>query len=251
MQNPWRWLRSLIFVGQMYLMMAVFALYFMPMAMIDRCYAFSGVHTYCRWVRWSARWLVGLRSEVRGPVPQGEVLIASKHQSFFDIIILCSVLPRPKFIMKQQLKRMPILGWFALRIGCIPVDRGKRGAAIQAMLRDVEEGHASPGQLIIYPQGTRTAPGAQLPYKIGSGALYDQLGQTCIPAATNVGVFWPRTGIYRTAGLAVVEFLPAIPPGLSVETFMADLKMTVETASNALMREAGFDVTEEQQDGLD
>lgn len=242
MQSPWRWFRSLLFVGQMYLMMVVFAVAFTPLAAFDRRYAFAAVHTYCRWVRWSARWMVGLRSEVRGPVPTGEVLIASKHQSFFDIIILVSVLPRPKFIMKQQLKWMPILGWYALRIGCVPVDRGKRGAAIQSMLRDVKEGRSGPGQLIIYPQGTRTAPGAQLPYKIGSGALYGQLGQTCVPAATNVGVFWPRTGIYRKPGLAVVEFLPPIPPGKPLPEFMETLKTSVETASDALMRDAGFDV---------
>lgn len=240
MISPWRWLCSLVFVGQMFLMMALMALVFAPLAVFDRRYAFAGVHSYCRWVRFSARWLVGLRSEVRGPVPTGEVLIASKHQSFFDIIILCSVLPRPKFIMKQQLKWTPILGWFALRIGCVPVDRGKRGAAIQSMLRDVAEGRAGPGQLIIYPQGTRTAPGAQLPYKIGSGALYEQLGQTCVPAATNVGLFWPRTGIYRKPGLAVVEFLDPIAPGQPIATFMEQLKTSVETASDALMAEAGF-----------
>lgn len=121
-----------------------------------------------------------------------------------------------------------------------PSTAGKRGAAIQSMLRDVAEGRAGPGQLIIYPQGTRTAPGAQLPYKIGSGALYEQLGQTCVPAATNVGLFWPRTGIYRKPGLAVVEFLDPIAPGQPIATFMEQLKTSVETASDALMAEAGF-----------
>ena len=157
--------------------------------------------------------MIGLRSEIRGPVPEGEVLIASKHQSFFDIILICSVVPRPKFIMKKQLKWAPILGWYALRIGCVPVDRGKRGQAIAQMLADVRSGRSGPGQLIIYPQGTRVAPDAHRPYKIGTGLLYQQTGQRCIPAATNVGVFWPRHGITRKPGLAVVEFLPEIRRG--------------------------------------
>ena len=236
-----QWLRSLVFVGQMYLMMAVLALYFTPLAALDRKWAFAGVRTYCRWVRWTARWMVGLRSEVRGTVPTGEVLIASKHQSFFDIIIIVSEVPRPKFIMKASLRWAPILGWYAQRIGCIAVDRGRRAEAIAQMKRGVAEGKAGPGQLIIYPQGTRVAPGAHLPYKVGTGVLYEQLGQPCIPAATNVGVFWPRTGIGRKPGLAVVEFLEPIPPGKTVPELMALLESRVEEASNALMREAGFD----------
>lgn len=237
-----QYLRSLVFVGQMYLAMPVLAVFFTPLAAIDRKWAFAGVHTYCHWVRWTAGWMIGLRTEVRGEVPQGEVLVASKHQSFLDIILLVSVLPRPKFIMKSSLKYAPILGWYALRIGCVPVDRGKRAQAIEQMKAGVANGTATPGQLIIYPQGTRVAPGAWRDYKIGTGVLYDGLAQTCVPAATNVGVFWPRTGIMRKPGLAVVEFLPPIPPGKPVKAFMAELRETVESNSNRLMAEAGFKV---------
>ena len=186
--------------------------------------------------------MVGLRTEVRGEVPTGEVLVASKHQSFLDIILLVSVLPRPKFIMKRELMFAPILGQFALRIGCVPVDRGKRAQAIQKMTADVASGAQYPGQLIIYPQGTRVAPGVEMPYKVGSAVLYRELGQTCVPAATNVGVFWPRTGIYRKPGLAVLEFLPPIPPGLDPQAFTTRLREVVETRSDQLMAEAGFPV---------
>lgn len=240
MAYAWRWLRSLVFVAQMYLMMAVLAVFFTPFALVSRVWAFHAIHAYCNWVRWSARWMVGLRSEIRGTPPEGEVLIASKHQSFFDIIMIVSVTPRPKFIMKKSLRWAPILGWYAQRIGCVPVDRGKRGQAITQMVEDVKKGRAEPGQLIIYPQGTRVAPGAARSYKIGTGVLYEQLGQTCVPAATNVGVFWPRTGIYRKPGLAVVEFLPPIAPGKPLDVFMAELEQVVEGASDRLMAEAGF-----------
>lgn len=235
-----RWVLSLIFIIQMYLAMVVLAVVFLIPALIDRRGAWAGVHAYCRWVRFTAALLCGLRSEIRGEVPTGEVLIASKHQSFFDIILICSVVPRPKFIMKKELKWAPILGWYALRIGCIPVDRGKKGRAIAEMKRMVAEGAKVPGQLIIYPQGTRVAPGADLPYKVGTGLLYQQMKEVCIPAATNVGVFWPRHGILRKPGLAVVEFLPPIPAGRGVSDFMAELEQVVETASDRLMAEAGF-----------
>jgi 1-acyl-sn-glycerol-3-phosphate acyltransferase len=154
--------------------------------------------------------------------------------------MIYNAVPRGKFIMKRELMFAPLLGQYARRIGCVPVDRGKRGAAIAKMLADVTAGRQQGGQLIIYPQGTRVAPGVARPYKVGTGMLYDQLGQPCVPVATNVGLFWPRHGVLRKPGLAVVEFLPEIAPGLSRDDFMARLETEVETASNALMAEAGF-----------
>ncbi|MEO6301111.1 MAG: lysophospholipid acyltransferase family protein [Paracoccaceae bacterium] len=240
MPKPVRWILSVIFIVQMYLMMAVAAIVFAIPALISRDMAFVAVHFYCWWVRKSAALLVGLRSEIRGQVPQTEVIIAAKHQSFFDIILLCSVLPRPKFIMKRELIWAPFLGQYALRIGCIPVDRGKRGAAIVKMKADAQQGTGQPGQLVIYPQGTRVPPGEVKPYKVGTGLLYEQLAQTCVPAATNVGVFWPKHGLMRYPGLAVVEFLPAIAPGLAVAEFMRRVESQVEPASQRLMAEADW-----------
>lgn len=237
-----RWVLSLIFVVQMYAMMAILGVLFLPWALFSARGARAACKTYCVWVRFTARVLCGLRTELRGEVPTGEVLIASKHQSFLDIILIFSVVPAGKFIMKRELMYAPVIGQYALKIGCVPVERGKRGQAIAKMLRNVEQGSAEPGQLIIYPQGSRIAPGVRAPFKVGAALLYQQTGQTCVPAATNVGLFWPRKGILRKPGLAVVEFLPPIAPGLSREDFLKRLERDVETASNALMLEAGFDV---------
>ena len=185
--------------------------------------------------------MIGLKTEIRGTPPQGEVIIASKHQSFLDIIMIFSAVPAGKFIMKRELLWTPFVGRYGLRIGCVPVARGKRGAAIAKMVSDVKAGVAHPGQLIIYSQGTRVAPGVKAPYKIGTAVLVEQTGQPCVPAATNVGLYWPRTGIWRKPGVAVVEFLPPIEPGLQRDSFMARLETEVEAASDRLMREAGFE----------
>ncbi|SDY39466.1 lysophospholipid acyltransferase family protein [Citreimonas salinaria] len=238
-----QWLRSLVFVVQMYLAMAVLGIVFLPWALVSRRGARSACLNFCRWVRWTARWMVGLRTEVRGTPPTGEVLIAAKHQSFLDIILIFGAVPAGKFIMKRELMFAPVIGQYALRIGCVPVDRGKRGQAIRKMSLDVARGAADPGQLIIYAQGTRVAPGFKAPYKVGTAALYQQmgaLGQPCVPVGTNVGLFWPRRGILRKPGTAVVEFLPVIPPGLDKKTFLKRLEAEVEASSDALMAEAGF-----------
>ena len=234
------WLRSLAYVVHVYAMMALMAVWFTPWAIVDRRGAHAGTRTWCRYARWSARAMLGLRSEVRGRVPTGEVLIAAKHQSFLDIIMIVSVVPRSKFVMKSELRRMPILGWYAMRMGCVPVDRGRRAQAIRRMVADVEAGRADPGQLIIYPEGTRVAPGESVSYKVGAAVLYAASGQPCVPAACNVGLFWPPHGVMRRPGLAVVEFLPEIAPGLAPDAFLARVRGEIEAASGRLMAEAGW-----------
>ena len=235
-----QWIRSVVFIVLMYLAMVVIGIVFLPWAIASRNGAFAAVHAYTRFVRFIAHYVAGLRSEIRGTPPTGECLIAAKHQSFFDIILIVDQVPRPKFIMKSILRYAPILGFYAMRIGCVPVNRGKRAQSIQQMKDGVAKGLSEPGQLIIFPQGTRVAAGDQKPYKVGVGVLYTELGQTCIPAATNVGVFWPRHGIYRKPGLAVVEFLDEVAPGQPMDAFMAHLQATIETRSDELMAEAGF-----------
>jgi 1-acyl-sn-glycerol-3-phosphate acyltransferase len=233
-------LRSVLFIAQMYLAMAVIGLGFAPLVLLRREMALTAMRSYCRWVRWTARWMVGLRSEVRGQVPQGEVLVAAKHQSFFDILILFSVLPRPRFVMKKELTRTPFLGWYARKVGCVAVDRGRRGQAVRQMLDDVRAGGLGPSQLVIYPQGTRVPPGERRDYKPGTAFLYEALGQPCVPVATNVGLFWPKRSLLRRPGTVVVEFLDPIAPGLPTKVFLASLSGTIESESDRLMAEAGF-----------
>ncbi|WP_425043248.1 lysophospholipid acyltransferase family protein [Primorskyibacter sp. S87] len=234
-------LRSVLFIGQMYLMMPLVGLVFAPWALFSKHGARMCCKTYSRWVFWTAKWMVGIRCEVRGTPPTGEALIAAKHQSFLDIMMIFTALPTAKFVMKKEILRMPVIGQYAKLLDCVAVDRGKRGAAIEKMVQEVHEGRQEAGQLIIYSQGTRVAPGIKAEYKVGTGVLYEQLSQTCVPVATNVGVLWPRRGFMRRPGTAVVEFLDPIEPGLSRLEFMEQLEKVVEERSDALMREAGFD----------
>ncbi|MCX7561021.1 lysophospholipid acyltransferase family protein [Sulfitobacter sp. F26204] len=235
-----QWIRSILFIIQATIAMPVVGVVFAPWAMFSKTGAYSACKSYAAWCMWSASWLIGLRCEVRGQVPDGEVVIAAKHQSFLDIMMIFHALPRAKFIMKREILWTPVIGQYTKRMQMIAVDRGKRGKAISKMMEDVNAGRIEPGQIVIYPQGTRVAPGASVPYKIGTAVLYDQLKQPCIPVATNAGYFWPRRGIYRRPGLAVVEFLAPIAPGLPKDVFMKELETTVETASDALLQEAGW-----------
>lgn len=237
-------LRSLVFDVLMYGLMVVMGIVLAPMAMWSVDGALRVVRLYSTSVFWLLERICGLRTEVRGTVPTGDVIVASKHQSFLDILLLVHHLPRPSFVMKQQLRWAPIFGLYAMRVGSTPVNRGAKSQAMRDMVERIEKGAEAARQVVIYPQGTRVLPGAVLPYKVGAGVLYDRLGKTCVPAATNVGVFWARRSPYRKPGLAVLEFLDPIPPGLPIPEFMHRLETTVERESNRLMREAGFDLLE-------
>ena len=170
----------------------------------------------------------------------GTFIVCSKHMAFLDILLLARELPRFKFIMKAELKWAPVLGLYAMRIGTIPVKRGKKGGAVKTMVSDVEKESVEEGQTIIYPQGTRVLPGVKKPYKVGAAVLYERLNHTCYPVATNIGVFWARRSSVRKPGVAVLEFMDPIPPGMKMKEFLPLLEKTIETRSDELMVEAGF-----------
>ncbi|MEP1765697.1 MAG: lysophospholipid acyltransferase family protein [Sulfitobacter sp.] len=238
--NFLQWIRSILFIIQATVMLPVIGIIWLPWGLFSKRGAYSACRTYAGWVIWSAGWMINLRCEVRGTPPEGACIVPSKHQSFLDILMIFHSLPAAKFVMKSQLRYSPFLGQYATKMQMIFVDRGKRGAAITKMLADVEAGQREPGQLVIYPQGTRSPPGTKLPYKVGTTVLYEQLNQPCYPVATNAGVFWPRRGLYRRPGVAVVEFLPRIEAGLDRETFSKALENSIETASDALLIETGL-----------
>ncbi len=233
-----QWTKSLAFACLIYAAMFGYAILFFPLAIFSREWAYRACHAWCALVIQTARRMVDLKVEIRGDPPAGDALVAAKHQSFFDIIVIFHSVHRARFIMKRELLFAPVLGQYALRIGCIPVVRGRRGDAVRKMQREVGRKGSDMGQLIIYPQGTRVAPGAWKPYKVGTGVLYEQLGKPCVPVATNVGFFWPKRDVLRRPGTAVVEFLDPIPPGLSVAEFMEALEERVEAGSDALLEEA-------------
>lgn len=235
-----QYMRSVLFVVLMYLWMAVLGIIGAPFAATSRDKAYWFIKLYCRNIVWLLRVLCRIKIEVRGDVPSGDVIIASKHQSFLDVILHMMLVPRAGFIMKKELTYAPILGFYASRIGVAPVRRGDKAKAMKKMIEDVEAGGDQPKQLVIYPQGTRVPPGTHKPYKIGAGVLYEKFNKPCIPVATNAGVLWPKRGLYRKPGTVVMHYMDPMPAGLKIKEFMRSLEKTVEAGSEALAIEAGF-----------
>lgn len=224
----------------MYLLLGIFGIFGLPLAMWSRSGALVVIKGYCASIFWLYRVTCGLHVEFRGEVPQGDVLVCSKHMSFMDILMLAYILPRAKFVMKRELVWAPVIGFYGWRLGCPPVARGKKGSAINKMVKHLEA-DKDVGQTTIFPQGTRVLPGAKDRYKVGAGVIYTRMQKTCVPVATNVGVFWLRRSPVRKPGTAVLEFLEPIPAGMELREFMAKLEDVIETNSDRLMVEAGFE----------
>ena len=167
------------------------------------------------------------------------MLVASKHQSMWDTIVMTAILKDPAMVLKRELLWIPFYGWYAQKARMIAIDRGAAAAAIRRLVSQGKAAVAEGRPVVIFPEGTRSAPGSKLEYKPGVAALYRQLGVECVPAAVNSGLFWARRGFTRRPGTILLEFLPPIPAGLDRKTFMAELETRIETATAKLVEEAG------------
>lgn len=160
--TPWQYVQNGLFYLHVALATLIMGLVGIPLVMSGGRAGANRVAT--RWigyVLWAARLHMRVSCEVRGVLPAGDCIVAAKHQCFLDILTLAYALPRRNFIMKREVMRVPVMGWYAWKVGCIPIDRSRGRDAMRAINGQIRERMAGDGlgQLIIYPEGTRTRPG--------------------------------------------------------------------------------------------
>lgn len=231
-------LRSAAFNLTFYTLSVVIVVAATPCFLLPRRCTFAAMEFWSRLTLWLLHVLAGTTCEVRGEVPQGGVLVASKHQSMWDTIVMTAILKNPAMVLKRELLWIPFYGWYAMKSRMIAIDRGSGSKAIRRLVSQGKAAIAGGRPVVIFPEGTRAAPGSKLDYKPGVAALYRQLGVDCVPAAVNSGVFWGRRGFTRRPGTIVLEFLEPIPAGLDRKTFMETLETRIESAASRLAEEA-------------
>lgn len=185
-------------------------------------------------------WTVGITVEWRGEgnIPDGPVILAAKHQSAWDTIELTRRHPEAVLVLKRELTWIPVWGWYLKRLGMIPIDRAKGVSALKNIAAAATRARAAGRSVLIFPQGTRTPPGAVRPYLPGVAAIYTQLRVPVVPIALNSGLFWPRRRFMKWPGIVTVEYLEPIPPGLDRKTFMNTLAERIDPATARLEAEA-------------
>ncbi len=175
------------------------------------------LRAYCMgWARfgvWSARHIVGIRMAMEGQRAAGPALYAAKHQAMFETMALAVMLGAPAIVMKRELARIPLWGWSAQRYGVIVIDRAGSATALRRMMREAQAALSEGRSILIFPEGTRVAPGEAPPLRSGFAGLYRALKLPVVPIALDSGKVWPRTGPKR-AGTVTVRFGAPVAPGL-------------------------------------
>lgn len=233
-------LRSLAFNVFFYVHTVFWVLALMPTELLPKRFFWRGVYRWARVNRWALEAIGGVKVELRGleHLPRGGVLVASKHQSTFETVALIDLFVEPSFVMKRELRRIPIFGWYTIKGEQILVDRKAGRSALVDMTGRAKAVTAQGRPILIYPEGTRRPAGAEPHYKHGIAHLYANLGVPLVPVALNSGLFWGRHDFLRHPGTLVVEFLPAIPPGRDPEEVFVEMRTAIETASDRLIAEA-------------
>lgn len=234
-------IRSLIFNVLWLSWTVVLCLGYVPLLALPQSVMKKAARLWPKVITLLARGTVGLGYEVRGleHLPaDGGCIVAAKHQSAWDTFFFHSVLPDPVYILKQELLRIPFVGWYMRKAGMIGVDRSAGAKAMRHMIAAADRAAAEGRQIVIFPEGTRVPPGTSHPYKPGIMALYGRLNRPVVPVALNSGWYWGRQSFRKFPGTIVVEFLPPIAPGLDRRVFMEELHTRIEDACRRLDAEA-------------
>jgi 1-acyl-sn-glycerol-3-phosphate acyltransferase len=232
--------RSIIFNLSFYLVLFVYLIVALPTLAMPRGVLIWLVKNWSHVNFWLLRHICNLNYEVIGAekIGHGPLLVASKHQSLWETFALMTVFDDPAYILKRELMWIPFFGWCAWKAEMIPVDRGAGSQALADMTRRAKREVERNRQLIIFPEGTRRAPGAEPRYKFGVAHLYSEIGVPCLPVALNSGLFWPRRSFRRFPGTIKVEICDPIAPGLDKQAFFARVQSEIETATARLVAEA-------------
>ncbi|MBV8915145.1 MAG: 1-acyl-sn-glycerol-3-phosphate acyltransferase [Acetobacteraceae bacterium] len=171
-----------------------------------------------------ARVICGIHVQVTGTVPTGAALIASQHQSAFDTLIWARLVPRVAYVYKAELARIPLFGPMLVATGQIPLDRGATLATLRNLVRATEQAKQEGRQIIIFPEGTRMAVGAEGSIKPGVSLIASRIGLPVIPVATDSGRFWGRRAFRKHPGCVHIHIGEPIPPDLPQPVLIETLK---------------------------
>jgi 1-acyl-sn-glycerol-3-phosphate acyltransferase len=220
--------RSLLFYIVFYLGSIPFVVGATVMMALDAAKIPAIVMGWSRYHRRCARYLLGIRVVVEGTLPTSDVLMAMKHESFFEAIDAPYLIPKAGVIAKAELLRIPLWGRAAKRYGLIGVERDQGAKALRTMLVEAREVIAAGRVLVIFPEGTRVPHGERAPLAAGFAGLYKLLKLPVVPVAIDSGGLYHRR--WKGAGTITIRAGAPIPPGLPRE----EIEVRVQQAINAL-----------------
>jgi 1-acyl-sn-glycerol-3-phosphate acyltransferase len=197
--------------------------------------------TWNRITIWWLRVCCGVTYRVHGlgNLPRGASVVMCKHQSAWETIALPMLLPAQSWVLKRQLLLIPFLGWALAIAGAIPIDRSQGANAIKKVLRAGKQRLRAGIWVIVFPEGTRVAPGQKQRYARSAALLATQSGCPIVPIAHNSGLYWPRDSFRKRPGqVDMVIGKPVFPDERTPADLTAQCENWIETQTNALLAAA-------------
>ncbi len=229
-------IRSIIFAVLFYGVTTTMAVLYLPLIVLPRTVFLAFALFWVKLTLFATRHILGIHFQLHGLEnrPEGAAIYASKHQSAWDVFIFNLIVHDCAYVLKRELHRIPLWGWYVWRVGSVGIDRSGGARALKGMVTDATRLLEQGRSIVVFPQGTRTPIGESLPYLPGVAALYKGTGFPVIPVALNSGLFWPRRTFQKSPGVITIEFLPPIAPGLNRRAFLKELENQIETATKRL-----------------
>lgn len=228
------WLRTAIFFLGWFGVTGLLGVLFLP-ALLSRRATW-----YCAriWAKASLIWLYlccDIQSRLEGELPPCDALIAAKHQSAWDTLMLWVQLKNPAFVLKRGLYYIPIFGWYLWRSGQIAINRKKGREAMPRIIRGAAKATAEGRCVVIFPEGTRVPVGEARPFHTGIARVSRSLGKPVTPVALNAGLFWPKHTMKKFPGVATLRVLPDMQAcGEHQSEWLRELQSRVNAGTNAL-----------------
>jgi 1-acyl-sn-glycerol-3-phosphate acyltransferase len=205
-------LRSSLFALAQLLLTPPYAILALASAPLPRLARYRVISGWSALILWCLRALCGVHWQVQGRehLPCRPAVILSKHQSAWETLAFQSIFPPQVHVLKRELLWIPFFGWGLALMSPIAIDRARGPAALRQIVRRGKERLAQGFWVVIFPEGTRVAPGSRRKYQIGGAWLAAHAGVPVVPVAHNAGRCWPRRSFLKHPGLVTVRIGPAI-----------------------------------------
>ncbi len=231
-------IRNIIFKFFFYFGIIFICILFLPALLLPQKITIIAGKISGFWSKFCLEFFLSTKIIIKGKenlIYNNKFFIACSHQSMFETFFLQTLFNGPIFILKKELTKIPIFGWYLIKIGSISIERNKISKSNLDFLDKIKlTVRNSNRPILIFPQATRLNVNDRIPFKKGVGRIYENLNIKCLPIAINSGSVWPKSGKLIPKKTITVSILREINPGLDTKEFLIKLEKNIYTELDSI-----------------